>query len=118
MTGAPPGVDERVDLGLVEFPVVGIEAHGMNRQELVGVVVIELGALMRPECILDRKLMQSQLISEGQEFVAVRFAQVDPHNDARVGSKMLGDVRDREALRDQLTASPRARAHRSNGAMR
>ncbi len=83
----------------------------MNRQKLVGVVVIELGTLMRPERVLDRKLMQRQLISKDQQFLAVRFAQVNPHNDARVRSKMLGDVRDREALRDQLTISPRTRAH-------
>jgi hypothetical protein len=61
--------------------------------------------------------MQRQLISEDQEFLAVRFAQVDPHNDARVRSKMLGDVRNREALRDQLTISPRARAHGCDGAI-
>ena len=54
----PAGVDERVDFGLVELPGVWVEAHGVDRQELVRVVVVELGALMRAERVLDSEFVQ------------------------------------------------------------
>ena len=100
----PALVDERVDLGLVELAALGVDAHGVARQEQVGRVVVELGALVWAERVLDGELVQAELTGELVELLLRRAAEVDPHH--RVGLlEVLGDVGDRESLALQDTVA-------------
>ena len=79
----PALVDERVDLGLVEAPCLGVDAHGMAREEQVGRVVVELGSLVGAEGVLDGELVQAELAGELVELLLGGSAEVDPDRGCR-----------------------------------
>ena len=71
----------------------GVDPHRVAGQEQVGRVVVELGALVGAEGVLDGELVQAELAGELVELRLRRAAEVDPHH--RVGLlQVVGDVGD------------------------
>ena len=83
----------------------------------MGGVVVDLRALVGPERVLDRELVEAELAGELVQLLLRRTAEVDPHD--RVGLlEILRDVGDGEVLRleDPLAVHPGVR--RAHGARR
>ncbi|GAA2825405.1 hypothetical protein GCM10020220_012570 [Nonomuraea rubra] len=72
------------------------------------VVDVHLRPLMVGEDVLDRQLVQPQLLADQGELVGRRGAQVEPDRVRRV-RHVVGDLLDREAflLQDAVPVKPR-----------
>ena len=63
----------------------------------MGGVVVELRALVRAERVLDRELVQAELVRQLVQLVRGGVAEVDPDDGVRTG-EVVRHVREREAL--------------------
>ena len=93
---------------------LGVEPHGVARQEQVARVVVDLRPLVRLDGVLDRQCVQPQLVGEPREVGLVGMEEVDPHDHALVG-QALGHLGDREVLVGQHAVAVRTGAHVTHG---
>ena len=77
----------------LELAPVGVDAHGVAREEQVAGVVVELRPLVRSERVLDGQLVQAELGRQLVQLVVGRAAEVDPHDGVRL-LEVLRDLRD------------------------
>jgi hypothetical protein len=81
---------EDSELGGDQLPRVMVEADGVQRDEDVVVVMVELGALPLVQCVLDRERVEAELLGDDRELFLGRLADVHP--DDRVGLfEVVGD---------------------------
>ena len=96
---------------------LGVEAHGVARQEQVARVVVDLRPLVRLDGVLDRQCVQPQLVGEPGVFrrkSRVGVEEVDSRRPRLVG-QALGHLGDREVLVGQHAVAVRTGAHVTHG---
>ena len=71
---------------LSQLAAVDVDPDGVARQEEVVGVVVQLGALVLVEGVLDRQLVQAELGRQLVQLVGRRAAQVDPHDRVLLSS--------------------------------
>ena len=64
----------------------------MGRQEQVGAVPVDLGALGFAERIFDRQLVQPELGSDDGQLLIVWPAQIEPDDAVGIVVEMVGDL--------------------------
>ena len=98
--------DEGVDLGLRELALLDVHPDGVARQEGVGGVAVDLGALVRPEGVLDGQLVEAELVRQFVQLVQRGPAEVDPDHGVRP-FEVIRDIGDREPLGFENTLAVR-----------
>ena len=86
-----------------------LDPHGVEVEEHVVGVAVELWALMLGGGVLDRQRVQAELLAEHGEVVHVGLVQVQPHHRAG-GAHVVADLGHREALAHELPVLPQAGA--------
>ena len=89
--------DERRELAELELRRVVIESHGVDVEELVGAVAVQLGSLPGGEGVGDGEAVQAELVGDHGEVIGIGRAQVHPYDDV-VLADVLGHVLDGEVL--------------------
>jgi hypothetical protein len=82
--------DERAQLRDAQVQV-GLDRHGVDVDEQVGGVAVELGPLVVLDGVLDRQRVQVELLDHDAEVGGVRVVEVQPHDGVRVRVEVLPD---------------------------
>lgn len=114
MHGDEPAVaDEDIELDRAQAGLLDVELHGVGDEEHVLLVVDVLVALVRIEGVLDREVVQPELVGQAVQLLLRRIVEIDPHDVVTV-REQVGDgveVVDRDELLPPVRTC-RDRAHR------
>jgi hypothetical protein len=96
--------DEGLHLDLAQLVRPGVDAHGVGGEKEMGVVPVELGALVLVHRVLDGEVVQVELLLDGGEVFGAGRREVGPDRRIRV-LHIVGDVGDGEVGQHEFSST-------------